>query len=175
MPWLCETVTDLDADADFLRRARYGVIDVQDGRVVAIHLRPWPKFASLLAVVFGQWYHSHVAGDRMRLYYNQPMGHSSFLALKFALSARNTSLATATKALEVLDAIARIKGSDALLLDAANFRLSDRMMARYGWEAHAPARWHRNYIKRFYPSYPRLFEAAEEPTLATPAPAIRAS
>jgi hypothetical protein len=33
-------------------------------------------------------------------------------------------------------------------------RLSDRLMARLGWEPLAPRRWHRNFIRRFYGVYP---------------------
>jgi hypothetical protein len=53
----------------------------------------------------------------------------------------------------VLDEIARIKRSDAILTDAANFRISDRFLRRQGWERHTKARYHRNYIKRFYGEY----------------------
>jgi hypothetical protein len=110
----------------------------------------------------GQWYHNHVHGDRMRFYYNQPRRFPNFLALKFAISANGTTWATAHRALEALDEIARIKSIDALLLDAANFRISPRMLARQGWEPHTNSRWHRNYIKRFYGTYPRLWQSAEQ-------------
>lgn len=56
--------------------------------------------------------------------------------------------------LAALDEIARIKQTDALLADVLNFRISPRMLARYGWASHKPSRWHRHYIKRFYGSYP---------------------
>jgi hypothetical protein len=118
----------------------------------------------------------------MLLFYNQPRNCPNFLALKFAISARATTLATATCALRALDAIAYIKQTDAILCDAANFRLSPRMLARYGWEAHAPSRWHRNYIKRFYGAYLRLYappscETTAETTasLATPHKAKRSA
>ncbi len=154
---LFEFVTDLESGAETLERRRYGVIEICSGRLVAVHLRPWPKFASLVGVVFGQWYHRHMPGDRLWLYYNQPARYPNFLALKFAVSARGTTWATALRALKTLDQIACIKRSDALLCDAANFRLSPRLLAREGWEPHATSRWHRNYIKRFYGSYPRLW------------------
>ncbi len=48
----------------------------------------------------------------------------------------------------------RIKGSDAIVTDVANFRISERLLARLGWERHTASRWHRNYIKRFYGQYP---------------------
>ena len=97
--------------------------------------------------------------DRLRLYYNQPLRFPNFLALKFAVSGSETTWATAHRALEVLDEIARIKAVDAIVCDAANFRLSPRMLARHGWEPHAASRWHRNYIKRFYGVYPRLWKS----------------
>ena len=33
--------------------------------------------------------------------------------------------------------IARLKGSDAILCDASNLRISDRLLARWGWTPHA--------------------------------------
>jgi len=54
----------------------------------------------------------------------------------------------------VLDEIARIKRSDALLTDASNLRISDRLLARWGWVPHTSSRWHRHHIKRFYGNYP---------------------
>ena len=157
MAALFQTVIDLEAGADILRRRRYGVIEVSGGRLVGIHLRPWPKLVSLVSVLWGQWYHKHVHSDRIWLYFNQPRSYPNFVALKFAVSARGTTWATAHRALETLDEIARIKQSDARLVDAANFRLSPRMLARQGWEPHATSRWHQNYIKRFYGTYPRLW------------------
>jgi hypothetical protein len=158
-------VTDLSDGAEILRNRRYGRIDVQNGELVAVHLRAWPKLVSIFSVAWGQWHHQHVAGDRMRLYYNQPSRYPNFLALKFAVSSRATTWSTARRALAVLDEIARIKGSDALLCDAANFRLSERMLARQGWQPHARSRWHRNYIKRLYGSYPRLWQPQKAKTL----------
>jgi hypothetical protein len=145
-----ETVTDLNAGAETLRRRRYGVIEVRGGKFIAIHLRPWPKLVSIVSVLWGQWHHKHARGDRLWLYYNQPRRHSQFLALKFMVSAQNTKWASVLCAVQVLDQIAAIKKSDALLCDAANLRFTPRLLAREGWQPHARSRWHRNYIKRFY-------------------------
>ncbi len=149
-----QSVTDLRADADVLRRRRYGVIEIRDGQLVAIHLRPWPKFVSLLGATIGQWYHRHALGDRLWLYYNQPRRHPKYLALKYVVSARTTRWASVLPALAVLDDIAALKHCDAILCDAANLRLSPRLLARHGWQPHAPSRWHRNYIKRLYKTAP---------------------
>ncbi|MGA2065203.1 MAG: hypothetical protein ABSG86_09545 [Thermoguttaceae bacterium] len=118
-------------------------------------LRPWPKLASGPEIVLlGQWQHRWRRGDRIRLYYNQPRRFPNFLALKYAVSSRHTSLGSLRRALDVLDEIARLKRSDALLCDAGNWRISTRLLARWGWVPHCPSRWHRHFIKRFYGVYP---------------------
>lgn len=157
MPQWFATITEFETPAarEALRRGRYGVIETTDGRVTAIHLRPWPKLLSWPEI----WptrgrYHARGDADRCLLYYNQPLGHTNFLALKYMVSTAGTSYATSRAALTQLDRIAALKRTDALLCDAANTRLSDRLLARFGWEAHAPARWRRNFIKRFYGVYP---------------------
>ena len=109
-----------------------------------------PEFLPL-----GPRYHCRGAADRCLLYYNQPRRMPNFLALKYIVSTRGTSYRTFRAALMVLDAIAELKQIDAIVCDAANIRLSDRLMARLGWEPHKPQRWHRNYIRRFYGKYPQ--------------------
>ena len=64
------------------------------------------------------------------------------------MTTRDADYATFRAALTALDEIARLKGIDALLCDAANLRLSDRFLARLGWVPHAPMPGHRNFIKR---------------------------
>ena len=154
---LFETITDLTdpAQAERLRVRRYGVIETTNGELTRIVLRPWPKLWSLreLALVGPRW-RPKGPTDRCRLYFNQPHGHESFLALRYVAATPGTSYATFRAALSVLDAIAAIKGTDALVCDAANHRLSERFLKRMGWEAHAPRWGHRNYIRRFYGNFP---------------------
>lgn len=140
-----------------IRGGRYGVIETAAGKLVAIHLRRWPKLLSLPEILpVSRDYHARGAEDHCWLYYNQPLSCPNFLALKYVVSSQSTSMATALAAATALDAIAEAKRSDAILCDAANSRLSDRFLARQGWEAHKPQRWHRNFIKRFYGDYPRI-------------------
>ncbi len=154
--WFARTLFDpFGTQRERLRRARYGVIETREGRLWAIHLRAWPKVISALeADWLGRRYHDRRPGDRCLLYYNQPLGHSNYLALTFVLSHRDCTLATFRRSLAVLDEVARVKRSDAILCDAWNLRISDRLFARWGWQAHKPQRWHRNFIKRFYGAYP---------------------
>src|SRR5690606_39293760 len=70
---LWETVTDLRSGAEALRRGRYGVIEVVDGRLQAVHLRPWPKWISIGAVVWQTWFGRGGRRDRCLVYYDQPL------------------------------------------------------------------------------------------------------
>jgi hypothetical protein len=153
---IVETVEDLRAGTEVLRRRRYGVICAADGRFGRVVLRPLPKLTSVPAMLLTRAVRRRSPGDRCRLYYNQPLRFPRFLAVTCLVSDRGTSLATVRRALEVLDLVARVKRSDALLCDVANWRITPEMLARYGWEPHCPGRWHRHYIKRFYGEYPPL-------------------
>jgi hypothetical protein len=142
-------------DLAALRRGRYGIIEVRGGRMAAIHLRAWPKVISALEIEWlGSRWHQGRQGDRCLLYYNQPRRFSNFLALTYVVSSRDCTFATIHRAAETLDLVARAKRSDAILCDAWNLRISDRLLARWGWEPHKPTRWHRHFIKRFYGVYP---------------------
>jgi hypothetical protein len=148
-------IDDRQANHDALRRGRYGVIETSAGCLVKIHLRTWPKllcWPELWPV--GPRYHVRGPADRCLLYYNQPRNFPNYLALKYVASTAGTSYATFLAALKSLDMLAELKGADALLCDAANTRLSDRLLRRLGWEPHKPQRWRRNFIKRFYGQYP---------------------
>ncbi len=152
---LFESVTDLQGGAETIRRRRYGVIETVEGRLVSIRFRPFPKWATLPDVLFfGPRMHERRPADRCRLYFNQPLRYSNFLALQYICSGRGARVATFLAALATLDAIARIKQTDAILADVLNWRISPKILARYGWEPHKPSRWHRHYIKRFYGKYP---------------------
>lgn len=161
LPWLplklFETITDLadSTQADRLRARRYGVIETTSGELTRIVLRPWPRLWCLreLAPVGPRW-RPEGPTDRCRLYFNQPRRHEAFLALRYVAATPGTSYATFRAALTALDAIAAIKGVDAIVCDVANHRLSERFLKRMGWESHAPRWGHRNYIRRFYGNFP---------------------
>ncbi|MGI9429829.1 MAG: hypothetical protein ACR2NM_14295 [Bythopirellula sp.] len=170
MSRLWQTVADWESGIEIIRRRNYGVIETSAGRWVALHFRPWPKLVAWPEILpVGPTYHARGQADRCLLYFNQPRSCPNYLALKYLVSTQGTSYTTARAALTTLDAIAALKGSDAILCDAFNKRLSERMLQRFGWEAHKPQRWHRNYIKRFYGEYPTLSLplAAGAPTYAS--------
>jgi hypothetical protein len=155
MRLLCETITDFDTGRQQIRSRRYGVVETVDGRFRALYLWPWPKLVSWPEVLpLGPRYHARGTADRCLLYYNQPWRMPNYLALKYVVSTGGTSYATFRAALNVLDAVAALKRTDAIVCDVANLRISDRLLARLGWEPHKPQRWHRNFIRRFYGVYP---------------------
>jgi hypothetical protein len=157
MSGLCKTVFDLEAGRDALCGRRHGVIETVRGELHAIHLRVWPKLVSLPELwPQGSRYHARGEADRCLLYFNQPWRAPNFLALKYIVSTEGTSYRTFRAALTILDAIAVIKRTDAIVCDAINMRLSDRLLSRFGWEPLQPRRWHRNYIRRFYGVYPTV-------------------
>jgi hypothetical protein len=162
MCWPVETIGDLAAGRERVRGRRFGVIETAGGELRAVHLRPWPKLLAAPEVLpLGPKYHQRGEPDRCLLYYNQPRRMPNFLALKYIVTTFGTSFRTFRAALTALDAIAEIKRIDAIVCDAANMRLSDRVMARLGWEPHKPQRWHRNFIRRFYGVYPKREGGAE--------------
>jgi hypothetical protein len=176
MSWLRETIPDLYSGRERICVRRYGVIETVAGDLHAVHLRPWPKLVSL-PELWPVWPRYHAAGepDRCLLYYNQPRRMPNFLALKYVVSTAGTSFKTIRAALLTLDQIAEIKRIDAMVCDAANTRLSDHLMARFGWEPHKPQRWHRNFIKRFYGTYPTTTAtSAASPAMLAPACGIAA-
>ena len=152
---LFTNIHDIAAARGAIDRCRYGVIEARAGELYHLQLRPFPKLISWPEI----WpvrlrFHARGPMDRCRLYYNQPLTSPNYLALKYIVSTERTSYATFRAALAVLDAVASIKRIDAILCDVANPRLTDRLMHRWGWEAHKPERWHRNFIRRFYGEYP---------------------
>jgi hypothetical protein len=159
-----ETVTDLCLGEELLARRSYGVIEMAEGVLQRVRFRPYPKIISSPEIaLFGNRFHRKARGDRLWLYYNQPRRFSNFLVLKYVVSSRETSLGSLVRALDLLDYIARLKGSDALLCEAANWRVSTELIARWGWTPHCPSRWHRHYIKRFYGVYPEPAKWIAEP------------
>ena len=129
-------------------------------RPTPLRLRPWPKTISLAEILlWGRGFHLRAEGNRCWLYYNQPRRHRNFLALKYVVSSRHSTLRTFRSSLIVLDEIARLKGTDAIVCEVSNLRISDRLLKRWGWQSHVPSSRRRHFIKRFYGTYPEPEDA----------------
>jgi hypothetical protein len=159
---------DFAAQFGRLVTCRAGVIEVAEGRPFAARPRLWARRPSQLeAWLWGARTHRRLPGDHCWLYFHQPRRFSNFLVVSYVLSTRQTSLATIRVALALLDLLAERKRTDALLGDVASARISDRALARWGWEPLAPSRWHRRHIKRFYGQYD-VDESLLAPNCAAP-------
>ena len=62
------------------------------------------------------------------------------------------------RSLIVLDEVARIKNADAIITEVTNCRITDKLMARFGWEPHLPNSRRRHFIRRFYGKFPKNLE-----------------
>lgn len=139
------------AQLERILRMRHGVIVVTDGRVQGIYARRWPKIVSCWeSWLVGGVVHRLRPGDRCRLYFRQPRRFPWCIALQYVVSSRGTSFASFRRAVATLDEVAQAKGVDTLVTDVCNQRISDRLLRRWGWQPHAPMRFHRNYVKRLY-------------------------
>ncbi len=146
-----------------IRRRRYGMIQIGGGQFDHITFRLWPKLVSGIEAT--RW-DRHRGGrsalpDRCRLYYAQPWSAPDFLALNYVCSTSGTTLATFRMALRMLDHVARVKGSDAIVCEAFNVKISDRLFRRWGWEQHLLASRRRHWIKRFYGDWSSVPPLAE--------------
>ena len=152
---LFQTVHDLRTQAELLCQRSYGVIVIEAGYLDAVHLRPWPKIVAA-SDLWGIGYRCdrRMTGDYCWLYYNQPCRHRRFLALKYIVSSHGATFHTVRSSLVILDEIARLKSTDAIVAEVRNLRISERLLRRWGWESHVPTSRRRHYIKRFYGTYP---------------------
>lgn len=155
---LFQAVNDLEASQSLLRNRAYGVIEVCDQELKAVHLRPFPKLISTTEIQWSSFWKTPTFQpntiDRVLLYYNQPMFHRNFLALKYFVSDYRSSLASIATCLSVLDYIAELKRTDAIVTEITNDRIKDRHLEHFGWEEHLKDASGRHWIKRFYGQYP---------------------
>lgn len=152
---LFEELRSLAEDHDKIRRRRYGTIEIVAGRLTRIRFSPVPRLLSIPDV---GWlrnpFHKRARGDRCLVYFSQPLGSPRYLAIRHVVSTRDCQYASVRRAAQVLDELARIKESDAIVCDVVNFRISSRLLRRWGWEPLREKWWHRFWIKRFYGAYP---------------------
>ena len=153
---LFDSVYDVVADAEKIRSRPYGMIEVVDEQLVAIHLRPWPKLISGIEAKWADsWGKKRSRKNQGQVFFRQPMTHRNYLTISYIVSTLQTSMTTLTLSLAVLDYVAYLKRSDAILAEVSNNRISDRVMKRLGFERHLLESKRRHWIKRFYGAYPK--------------------
>jgi len=140
-----------------LLAARHAVIHVAQGRIVEVTPRRFPKRVSRAGLALhAAWFHRRQPGDAMWLYYNQPRAAGNYLSIGYTVTASQTSLRTIRTALATLDEIAVLKGVDGAVCDAANGRLSETVLSRFGWSPLPHRLWSRPFIRRYAPEFTNL-------------------
>ena len=86
--------------------------------------------------------------------YHQPLGMPSFLTLDYIRTGTLASYKTFIGACQVLDEIARIRSTAAIVAHVTNRNITDRLLMRHGWEPHMNEWKGRHWIRRFYDGYP---------------------
>lgn len=98
--------------------------------------------------------------------YHQPFGMPAFLTLDYMRSGKRAGYKSFRGACAVLDEIARLRGSQAIVAHVSTQSLSDRLLERLGWQQHLQKWSGRHWIRRFYDGYP---ESAIDRYLPSPA------
>lgn len=78
----------------------------------------------------------------------------AFLVVDFIRTGAGARYRTFVAAANVLDEIARLRGTLAIVAHVSNASISDRLLTRLGWERHLTQWPGRHWIKRFYESEP---------------------
>ena len=78
------------------------------------------------------------------------------MVLEFVQSGPSTQLATFCGACQILDEVAKLRHSVAILAHVSTNAITDRLLRRWGWEPHAGNLAGRHWIKRFYDGYPDI-------------------
>ncbi len=143
---------DPERDADAIRRWRCAQIVMRDGKLESVRRR-WTNGSVSLA---GIWFRKKFArpkGDVCIIDYHQPLGMRAFLTLDYVYSGTATTARTCVGACNVLNDIARIRGSLAIVTHVANESISDRLLLKHGWQRHLTHWSGRHWIRRFYDGY----------------------
>lgn len=146
------TVTDLRTQAGTLKRWPSGKIRIAGGKLVDIRCGIVARRSSVARVWLETRFRSQPP-DQCILHYHSPL-LSRYLSLDLVLAGPQTRLSTIRGACEILDEVARIRGSVAIFAHVSTARISDRLLQRLGWQRHLLDESGRHWMKRFYDGYP---------------------
>lgn len=148
-----DSVDDPISGADKLRRWRHGRIVMRAGYLVEIQRRLTCGNVSV-AQVWWQSTYGRSDDDVCWIDYHQPFGMPTFLTLDYIRAGSLAGYKSFCGACHVLDAVAQVRGAYAIVAHVSNGQISDRLLARMGWERHL-THWNgRHWIRRFYDGYP---------------------
>ncbi|KLU01950.1 hypothetical protein RISK_006134 [Rhodopirellula islandica] len=149
--WIRRSFTQLETNEDAISRVRCGRIVMRDGKLERIEQHGMRSPVSV-AQVWWQAKFAALQGDVCCLDYHVPRGMNAFMTLDYVRSGDATGFATAIGAFQVLDEIARLRKSYAIVAHVSNARITDRHLKRAGWERHLLDWPGRHFIRRMQPS-----------------------
>ena len=153
--WGLPPVVDMRAQRQWLIDRRQGCIVIRQSELPTIFGRWWAYTGNLLAVAMdSRW--RRIECDACELYFHESRWAPGFLTLDYVRCGPGTTLSTFYAATLVLDEIARLKKSSAIVANVTNSRISERLMTRWNWHRHCLGWYGRHYIKRFYGQYPAI-------------------
>ena len=141
------SVNSIEGNADRIRSWNYGELELFDGKLLGIYPRWWPRITSEWESFRDSTIRS-LPSDFCCAYYAFPRRAPGFMSVLYARSGPNTQYKTLYRAVVVMDEIARLRGSDAIVCQTINLRASERLMNRWGYVRHALALGENHYIKR---------------------------
>jgi hypothetical protein len=135
------------ADAPEISSWRYGEIEIIDGRLSAVYGRWLPRITTQWHV-WQDSYNKTLSPDTCRFYYALPIGSPGYLSILYTHSGPKTRYCTFRAGILAIDRIAIAWRCKAIVCQASNERLSERMMNRWGYVRHAFSLGNNHYIKR---------------------------
>lgn len=148
-----DAIDDPRREAEKIRRWRCGRIVMQAGRLVEVQRRLSSGSVSM-AQVWWQAKYGRNDDEICWIDYHQPIGMSAFLTLDYVRSGTRAGYRSFRGATVVLDEIARLRGTLAIVAHVSNGNISDRLLVRLGWQRHLDSWNGRHWIRRFYDGYP---------------------
>ena len=139
--------SSIEGNTDRVRSWNYGELELSDGKLLGIYPRWWPRIGSQLEA-FQDSYVRTLPTDYCRVYYAFPRSAPGFMSVLYARSGPNTQYKTLFRAVGVMDKIAMLRDSDAIVCQAIGLRTTERLMNRWGYVRHALAVGDNHYIKR---------------------------
>ncbi len=145
--WGLGKIDRIAGNEEQIRSWRHGVVSTSKGSLRGLWGRWWNYQANLAQAWFDQRFRP-LAEDECWLYYTLPKSTPGFLTLRYIRSGRRASIATVYGSLGILEQIAAIHRSYAIVCSSSNKRLTERMFERWGFERHARRLPGYHYIKR---------------------------
>ena len=148
-----DSISDLHAGVAKIESWRCGRIVMRQGKLVSVQHRLLCGSASI-AQVWWQARYGRADNDICWLDYHQPFGMPAFLTLDYIRAGKSAGIKSFIGACKILDEVAKIRGTQAIVAHVTNHAISDRLLARLGWQQHLENWNGRHWIRRFYDGYP---------------------